>query len=264
MTSRSYDVGVRGGHRRGGNDGADVIGDHETVTGIQAESRDGGDEDTAVLARAESARGEVVLRRRGHVLELRVNGVFVMDTAETSTELALATTALAAVDRAHDVLLGGLGLGFTAHEVLADHGVERLVVVEIEPTLIRWMRDGTVPHGPGYLADERLTIVEADLRIAVAEAHPESYDLVLLDVDNGPGYLVHDENAAVYGRPFLTDLSALLRPGGALAIWSAARSDALSADLSAVFGGCDAIPHPVVLGERDETYWLYLSRKEPS
>jgi spermidine synthase len=89
------------------------------------------------IARAESPRGETVLRERRDentptVLELRVNGVFVMDTLETTTERALARAALDLVDRPARVLIGGLGLGFTMHEVLADSRVESCTVVEIE------------------------------------------------------------------------------------------------------------------------------------
>ena len=78
------------------------------------------------------------------------------------------------------------------------------------------MRDGTIPHGPALLADERVTVVVADVAVALAEAAPASYDLVLLDVDNGPGYLVHDANAALYRAPFLETARAALRPGGVL------------------------------------------------
>ena len=127
-----------------------------------------------------------------------MNGVFVMDSLETSTEEALATTALEQVAQPTAVVVAGLGLGYTAHAVLTDPRVERLAVVEIEEALVEWMRDGTVPHGPAFLADERVTVVTADIRQAVAEARPATYDLVLLDVDNGPGHLVHDANAAVY------------------------------------------------------------------
>jgi spermidine synthase len=213
------------------------------------------------VARATSPRGELVLRRRGAVLELRVNGVFVMDTAETGSEIELARAALALVDRPRDVLVGGLGLGFTAHEVLADIRVERLQVVEIEEGLIGWMRDGTVPHGPTYLADERLTVTHADVRRAVAEAAPGSVDLVLLDVDNGPGNLVYDENRAVYETHFLESTARTLRSGGALVIWSAAETQELQEAMAGAFGSCEAIPHPVRLQTRDERYWLYLSRK---
>ena len=155
-------------------------------------------------------------------LELRANGVFVMDTVEVSTERALARAALALVDDPRAVLVGGLGLGFTMHEVLADSRVEHCSVVEIEQALVDWMRDGTVPHGPALLADERVNVVVADVAVALAEARPATYDLVLLDVDNGPGYLVHAGNAALY-EPCRRSppARAVLRPGGALVVWSA-------------------------------------------
>jgi len=222
------------------------------------------------VARAESPRGEIVLRERRApeagpnapvVLELRVNGVFVMDTCETSSEKGLATTALKQVENPRDVVVGGLGLGFTLHEVLADARVERLVVVEIEDALVQWMRDGTVPHGPSYLADERLTVITADIRVAMAEASPSTYDLVLLDVDNGPGFLVYDDNEAIYQRDFLEQTRRCLRPGGALVIWSAAESPTLQAELRRVFGDAVAVPYDVSLQSREEQYWSYLARR---
>jgi spermidine synthase len=222
------------------------------------------------VARAESPRGEIVLRERRDpeagptapvVLELRVNGVFVMDTFETSSEKGLASAALKQVGSPRNVLVGGLGLGFTVHEVLADHRVEKLVVVEIEDAIVQWMRDGTVPHGPSYLADERVSVVTADIRTAMAEATPSAYDLVLLDVDNGPGFLVYDENEAVYQREFLHQVLDCLRPDGALVVWSAAESPTLQAEMQEVFGDAVAVPFDVTLQSRDEHYWIYLARK---
>lgn len=219
----------------------------------------------AEIARAESERGELVLRERRDegapsTLELRANGVFVMDTLETSTEKALAEAALAQVDEPRRVVVGGLGLGFTMHAVLADSRVEKCAVVEIEQALVDWMRDGTVPHGPGMLADERVTIVVADVGIALAEAAPASYDLVLLDVDNGPGYLVHDVNRALYEAPFLEAARQALRTGGALAIWSADAAPELERTLRTVFGNAEARPYDVLLQDRDEQYWLLVAR----
>jgi spermidine synthase len=217
------------------------------------------------IARAETERGELVLRERRAenapaVLELRANGVFVMDTLETSTEQALAEAALAQVPDPRAVVVGGLGLGFTMHEVLRDSRVEKCAVVEIEQALVDWMRDGTVPHGPAMLADERVTVVVADIAVALAEATPASYDLVLLDVDNGPGYLVHDANATLYLAPFLTTARATLRPGGALVIWSAAAAPALEGQLRDVFGEAQGQAYDVLLQDREEQYWLYTAR----
>lgn len=217
------------------------------------------------VARAESERGELVLRERRDegapvVLELRANGVFVMDTLETSTEQALASAALALVDDPRAVVVGGLGLGFTMHEVLADSRVERCAVVEIEEALVGWMRDGTVPHGPALLADERASVVVADVALAMTEARAASYDLVLLDVDNGPGYLVHDVNARLYETEFLAETRRALRPGGAVVVWSAAEAPELATTLERVFGNAEARPLEVLLQDRDEHYWLYVAR----
>jgi spermidine synthase len=215
------------------------------------------------IARAESPRGEIVLRERRDestptVLELRVNGVFVMDTLETTTERALAQAALALVDRPKRVLVGGLGLGFTMHEVLADARVEACTVVEIEQSVVDWMRDGTVAHGPKMLADERVSVVVADVAVALAEAGESAYDLVLLDVDNGPGYLVHDANESLYQQPFLE--AARRATAGVLAIWSAAEAPQLQAAMEAVFGNAVAEPYDGRLGDRDEQDWLIVSR----
>jgi spermidine synthase len=222
-------------------------------------------------ARAESPRGEIVLRERRDpeqganaptVLELRVNGVFVMDTRETSSEKGLATAALKQVERPRSVVVAGLGLGYTVHEVLADKRVEKVTVVELEDAIVQWMRDGTVPHGPSFLADDRLTVMTADIRVAVAEATPAAHDLLLLDVDNGPGFLVHDDNVEVYQRDFLEQARRCLRPGGALVVWSAAESPALQAELREVFDSVAAVPFDVTLQSREEQYWIYLARLE--
>jgi spermidine synthase len=217
------------------------------------------------IARAESERGELVLRERRDAgapsaLELRANGVFVMDTLETTTEQALAQSALAEVAEPRAVVVGGLGLGFTMHEVLRDSRVEKVAVVEIEQALVDWMRDGTIPHGPAVLADERVRIVVADIAVALAEAAPATYDLILLDVDNGPGYLVHDTNAALYRTPFLESARQALRTGGVLVIWSAAEAPELEQTMRSVFGNVRGDAHDVLLQDRDEQYWLYAAR----
>ena len=103
-----------------------------------------------------------------------------------------------------------------------------------------------------------------DVANAVAEAAPASYDVVLLDVDNGPGYLVHDANAALYRRPFLATVGERLRPGGALAVWSADRSPELLAELRSAFDDAEERNHAVRLQDRDEHYWLYVGRRVAS
>ena len=230
----------------------------------------GRDTTYADVARARSERGEVVLRRRlepgaagvaTEVLELRVNGVFVMDTAETTSETALARSALEQVAAPRTVLVGGLGLGFTAHEVLSDPRVERVVVAEIEEGLVQWFRDGTIPHGPAFLADGRLAVTVADVHGVVEASLRDSFDLVVLDVDNGPDFLVFDANAPIYESPFLERVKVVLRPGGVVAIWSATESPRLVTAVTSVFGDCTSTGHGVTLQGRQDVYWLLTARR---
>jgi spermidine synthase len=218
------------------------------------------DAPTEVVARAETERGEVVVRRRtGEVLELRVNGVFVMDTAETGTERLLARATLEQVERPRRVLVGGLGLGFTVRELVADEGVEQVVVAEIEPAVVDWMRSGVLPGGD-LVTDPRVQVQVGDVRAVVARAPSQGYDVVLLDVDNGPDFLVYDANAEVYGERFLAECRRVLDDHGALTVWSSTRSDALADALRTVFGTVEVTPFDVDLQGRAEQYWLFTSK----
>ena len=213
-----------------------------------------------VVARAESERGEVVVRRRDDdSLELRVNGVFVMDTAETSSERLLARAVLDRATGPRRVLVGGLGLGFTLRELLADSRVEHVLVAEIEPAVVEWVRAGVLPGGD-LLADARVDVVVDDVGRVVAAQPASGCDVLLLDVDNGPAFLVYDQNAQVYQAPFLALCRERLDRDGVLAVWSSSSSEPLSAAMTEVFGGCDVTPVEVDLQGRAERYWLYTSK----
>lgn len=193
---------------------------------------------------------EVVVRRRADgALELRVNGVFVMDDIETTSERRLAEVVL---ERdARDVVVGGLGLGFTVRALLDAARVRRVVVAELHPEVVT----------AAGLADPRLNLVIGDVRDLVAAQSEASADAVLLDVDNGPDSLVHAGNAAVYGDAFVAECARILRPGGTLAVWSMADSPRLRATLGAHFVDVDAERVPVRLQGRDEAYWILTARR---
>jgi SAM-dependent methyltransferase len=244
----------------------------------------GADGRPVTVARDETPRGSVALRRRTAgagpattvVTELITNGAFVMDSAETSTERLLARAALdratldrATLDRATldrvrtedllDVVVAGLGLGFTLAEVLADRRVGTVDVVEIEPAVVDWVRDGLVPATSGVLADGRVRALVADIRDWLPDRPDGSVDILLLDVDNGPDFLVHQTNAQVYGTAFLGVVRRVLRPGGVIAVWSAERSDALRSRLRQTFGAADEIVRRVVRDGREIEYFLYVA-----
>ena len=218
------------------------------------------------LGRATGAHGEVLLRRRtpddgaAH-LELVVDGVFAMDDVDTSTERALATEALrrCAGDRLR-VLVGGLGLGWTAATALAEPRVAAVDVVELQPALAGWAREGLLPALPA--GDPRLRLVTADVAVHLA-ATTDAYDAVLLDVDNGPAFLVHGTNAGLYEPAGLATALAALRPGGVLAIWSSDPVPELVERLAALPGatGTEHLVLPVERDGRRYEYAIALARR---
>lgn len=214
------------------------------------------------LAREDTSSGEVALRRRGTVVELVVDGAFAMDTVDTSTEVVLATEALRRHRAPDRVLVGGLGLGFTTRAVLDDRRVRHVDVVELAEPLVRWAREGLVDELAG-LEGERCRLHVADVADVLAGAGGPTapWDLVLLDVDNGPGFLVHEANAALYEGPGLQAARAALAPGGLLVVWSSHVAPGLLDALRAVAGPEEEAGEVVLTVHRegrDLDYALYL------
>jgi spermidine synthase len=220
------------------------------------------------LARGDGVLGELALRRRvdlnGHaVVELIVNGTFLMDTAQTATESLLADAVLDRHAAPRRVLLGGLGLGVTGMTLLADVRVERLVIVEIEPLLVEWLQSGVVQGAQLVVEDPRVEMRTADVIDVLRCASDRSFEAVILDVDNGPGFLAHPQNAAIYGRVALADAARLLTPGGLLAVWSGDPSPRLVETLTEVVGPCEEVMQTVIRDEREITYHIYLATLAP-
>lgn len=181
------------------------------------------------LGRALTPEGEIALRRRGDVDELIVNGVFAMDSAEVTSERALAD---AAGDRPGSVVVGGLGLGFTAARLLAN-GAAIVHVVELARPLIDWAMAGVTQQLELVAHDPRVRLHHGDI-VEWLPRRAETFDAILLDVDNGPGFLIHDQNARVYAADWLTEAADRLNPGGVLAIWSESPERELAATLEAL------------------------------
>jgi spermidine synthase len=214
-----------------------------------------------ILGRAEDAYGEVVLARHDDVLELVVDGVFAMDTTHTASEQALASLALARLrGRGLRVLIGGLGLGFTTATVLADPRVGQVDVVELHPALVEWVRQGLVPPAKGLLEDPRLRMQVGDVLDVVPALPRGGLDALLLDVDNGPGFLTHPSNTAVYSPPFLAAASRSLARGGVLGVWSADPAAELAVALERACGECEEVLLDATRDGRTFTYAVYLAR----
>lgn len=145
-----------------------------------------------------------------------------MNSRLSGSEEALATLAcerIAARPSPH-LLIGGLGMGFTLRAALGAIGSDaRVTVAELVPAVVAWARGPMAEIFSGSLDDPRVAVHEGDVAAAIQSGR-ESYDAILLDVDNGPDGLTHAANDGLYNRKGLLAARDALRPGGVLAVWS--------------------------------------------
>jgi spermidine synthase len=185
-------------------------------------------DDREVLERVLTPRGELVLRRVGPDLEVISNGVFLMDTRGGRSERALVDQALARHGTARRLLLGGLGVGFSLLEAVRHAELATITVVEIEPALVKWHNSHLRDRTGTAMADPRVEVVVADVRELLGRART-TYDVICLDVDNGPQWTVTEANDALYGPAGVASCVSALDVGGVLAVWSASPSPAYNA-----------------------------------
>jgi len=216
-----------------------------------------------VLERVSTRQGELQLQRRAGEYEIIANGVFIMATYNRASERELARAALAALDPAADdlsVLVGGLGIGYTLAAALADPRVSRVTVVELEPRIIEWCRKYFGPYTDNALLDERVSLVEDDI-LAFARCTVERYAAILLDVDNGPDFLLHEGNDGIYRPAGLRLFRDRLRPGGVLSVWSGQRSGDFLACLRDIFGNGTEVPVSRPDDSRLEPDYVYWAKR---
>jgi spermidine synthase len=188
--------------------------------------------------------GELTLRARQSVsvpdsvvYEVKLNGEFLMSSLVNESEKALARLAMDAWGQAPcDVLVGGLGLGYTAAAALTFANVRHLRVVEYLEPIIHWHRRKLVPAAQMLVDDPRCELVHDDFFAHVGDHAGNRYHLILLDIDHSPESLLHANHGRFYTDAGLQALVSHLHPGGVFALWSAARpSDAFFGRLSGAF-----------------------------
>ncbi len=202
-------------------------------------------------------RGDVSLRRRHDpvlgtdVLEVLLGDEYLMSSAFTVAEQELSRLALAeAAGRDLRVVVGGLGLGYTAAAALEDPRVRSVHVVDAFDAVIDWHRRRLLPTSAALLDDGRCRLVAADFFAGLVDpaawglAEDDRVDAVLLDIDHSPRHLLHPDHAVLYDRAGLARLAARLHPGGVLGLWSDDPPDEpFVRELRAVFA--DVVAHTV-------------------
>jgi spermidine synthase len=165
--------------------------------------------------------------RRGEEYSIMAGAIELMNSRLSGSEKALATLACERIGArpAPQMLIGGLGMGFTLRAALAELPVDAgVAVAELVPAVVAWAR-GPIAHiFGGSLTDPRVALYETDVATLIG-AEPARYDAILLDVDNGPGGLSRGANDGLYGVSGLTAARQALRPGGVLAVWSSGPSN---------------------------------------
>lgn len=233
------------------------------------------------IDRRQTPKGEISLRRRLEpslevdVYEVKLGDEFLMSSLFTVGETELAKLALPRVPGSGlDVVVGGLGLGYTARAVLDDPRVRSLHVVEALEEVIEWHRHELLPMANSLNADPRCHFVKGDFfawaaeRSDVGSSAPSMCHAVLVDIDHTPQHLLHPDHAPFYEREGLRRLAGRLHPGGVFALWSDDPPDGdFVAVLDEAFASCEAhvvtFPNFNTDGEASSTVYVAKEADSP-
>jgi spermidine synthase len=222
--------------------------------------------------------GDISLRRRseprldGKILyEVKLNDDFLMSSLFTEAEIQLARLALAALKdhkQDMDIVVGGLGLGYTAVAALEDPSVKSLRVIDVMAPVIDWHQRGLVPLGEKLTSDTRCTLVHADFfEVATSSGGFDPADpdrlvhAVLLDIDHSPSHWLNSGNSSFYTESALAKMAEKIHPGGIFGLWSNDPPEIeFSNLLQSVFASTEShivtFPNPYTGDESSNTVYL--------
>jgi spermidine synthase len=225
--------------------------------------------------------GTISLRRRRElslnvdIYEVKLGDEFLMSSLFTASEVALAQLGLAGLSGSNlDVVVGGLGLGYTAGAVLDFPQVGSLLVVEMLEAVIDWHKEGLLPLSPALAKDRRCKLVQGDffsLAASQGGLDPNTagrrFHAILVDIDHSPNFLLDSQNAAFYRRDGLERLARHLHPAGVFGLWSdelpdeefVARLDSVFADARA-----ERVTFHNPIQNKPFTQTVYLAKKRES
>ena len=231
------------------------------------------------LSYHQTSLGELILRRRKvegldgeEVYEVKLDGEFLMSSLVNESEIALANLALAEFENSQvDVLVGGLGLGYTANAALEHSGVRSVLVIERLAEVIQWHQQGLVPLGAKLTSDPRFRVIQGDF-FALFDSPGEGLDpqnpekrfhAILLDIDHSPKNLLHPRHGKFYEPDGLDRIPTYLNPRGVFALWSADPPDHFFLEsLQKVFASSN--PHAInfynPLLNRNDSNTVYIAR----
>ena len=180
--------------------------------------------------------GDLMLRRRRtsqtgdiDIYEIKLGDDYLMTSLFHEAEDQLAILGLKATQGTSlDIVVGGLGLGYTAVAALKDPRIETLTIIEYLDAIIDWHKSNLVPMGEVLNNDSRCQVIHDDFFALSKDSkknfnpkHPQSkHDAILLDIDHTPTNVLHQTNTHFYTKDGLTELATHLKPGGTFAMWA--------------------------------------------
>ncbi len=205
--------------------------------------------------------GTLSLHQHDGEFTIRIDGAELMGTRRHNSEERLAEAALTESTPPNArVLIGGLGIGYTIRATLDRTGPRaRVDVAELVPAVVRWNREILAPFAGRPLDDRRVHVIERDVAAILAECKG-TYDAILLDTDNGPAALTVPTNKSLYDSGGLARAARALRPGGMLAVWSAADEPRFTTRLERA-GFRVRVERPAAHGNWGFRHFLWLAKR---
>lgn len=199
--------------------------------------------DTEYLDAVERSIGMLYLSRfpdssrpDGWVYTVHIDGALLMSSVSPLSERELATRAIAAhPGKKLKILIGGLGLGYTAQAALESDRSALVRVVDRMDFVINWLRDGLLPLSDQLIKDERMEFVQSDVYADLMGPATETYDLILVDVDHAPDDPLDPASLPFYTAEGQAKVREHLAPGGILAVWSAWDNDLFAAAMAKTY-----------------------------
>ncbi|MBA8841136.1 hypothetical protein [Ochrobactrum sp. RH2CCR150] len=213
---------------------------------------------TELASAGNDAGDQILLRQRGDIYEIRYNGLELMSNINFQSEIVLAERSLRFLRQTPKrILIGGLGMGFTLRAALDYVPLEtQITVCELIPDIAEWNRSFI-----GHLADHPLRDRRVELQIGdvmeTLKQRPSTFDLILMDTDNGPDFLVREQNNAIYSGNGLTALGRALTPTGTASFWSATASSRFETMLDAEQWDWDRHDVCLISGRADAFHHIY-------
>ncbi|HWT64436.1 MAG TPA: hypothetical protein VN150_17840 [Ochrobactrum sp.] len=218
------------------------------------------------LARASNDAGdEILLRQRDDIFEIRYNGLELMSNINFQSETVLAERSLRLLGRSpKKVLIGGLGMGFTLRAALDYLPIDTEVTVcELVPEIVEWNRS-RIGHLAGFpLHDRRVKIRIGDVMDTLSQS-PATYDLILMDTDNGPDFLVRSTNDAIYADHGLAVVENALTSSGIASFWSATASSEFEKTLDILELEWSRQDICLIGGRADAFHYIYFVNRTQS